>query len=117
MPAKWATLESAIKVIHEADGFAVLAHPGRYPLGKRKFLNLIEQFSQLEGDAIEVSYGGIDPIVQKRLEELSEQSSLYNSVGSDFHSADAHWTNIGKYPSPSQSAIKNAIWNHPRWHF
>lgn len=117
VPANWASLDSAINVIHEADGFAILAHPGRYSMNKRKLIKLVNEFSNLRGDGMETSYGGINPLVQKQLEELSKEASLYNSVGSDFHSTDSHWTNIGKYPALSQAAIKNAIWNHPRWHF
>jgi len=114
---EWPVLQAAISVIQDAEGFAILAHPGRYPLGKRKLELLIDQFSNFGGDGLEVSYGGIDPIMQKRLEQLSESASLYISTGSDFHSADARWTNVGKFPAPSQEAKKNAIWNHPRWHF
>ncbi|NKB32262.1 MAG: PHP domain-containing protein [Pseudomonadales bacterium] len=117
VPFNWQTLATVIETIQKADGMAVLAHPGRYSLSKRKMELLIEQFAKLGGDGIEVSYGGIDPMMQKKLELLADSSSLYVSMGSDFHNAEAHWTDIGKYPTPSAAAIKNAIWNHPRWHF
>ncbi|MDD9889733.1 MAG: PHP domain-containing protein [Gammaproteobacteria bacterium] len=117
VPFQWQSLTKAITTIRSAAGLAVLAHPGRYSFSKRKLESFIEVFSESGGDAIEASYGGIDPVMQKKLEGLAERNCLSISVGSDFHNADAHWTDIGKYPRPSATAIKNAIWNHPRWHF
>lgn len=117
VPFQWQALESAISTVKSAEGLAVLAHPGRYSLNRRKLELLIKDFSKSGGDAIEVSYGGIDPVMQKKLEELADRNSLSISAGSDFHNADSHWTDIGKYPRPSSTAIKNAIWNDPRWHF
>jgi 3',5'-nucleoside bisphosphate phosphatase len=116
VPFSWISLAEAISTVHGAGGLSVLAHPGRYALNKRKLATLVSYFAENEGIGMEVSYGGIDPIMQKHLEQLAESSSLYVSAGSDFHNAEAHWTDIGKFPTPSSAAIKNAIWNHPRWH-
>lgn len=116
-PANWCTLKNAIEAINGASGIAVLAHPGRYPLGKRKLEKLVEDFAAAGGEAMEVSYSNIDPIEKNRLSELSKSKSLYASVGSDFHDAAAHWTRLGKYPSLDASTNENAIWNHSRWHF
>ena len=115
VPFQWQSMVRAIKTVQAANGIAVIAHPGRYPLSRLKLELLINQFKQMGGDAIEVSYGSVQPKMQKKLENLAEKHSLYVSGGSDFHNVEAHWTDIGKYPRVSSSSIKNAIWNHPRW--
>jgi len=117
VPAEWPELEHAVSVISNAGGIAVLAHPGRYPLSRSKLLQLIIDFKDAGGEAMEVSYGNIDPQMRKKLVELATANSLFESQGSDFHSADATWTDLGRFPEPGSSAIKNAIWLHPRWHF
>ncbi|MED5411574.1 MAG: PHP domain-containing protein [Pseudomonadota bacterium] len=116
VPFQWEAMVKAIEIVKAANGIAVIAHPGRYSLSLMKLELLISQFKQMGGDAIEVSYGAVQPKMQKKLEDLAEKYSLYVSVGSDFHNADAHWTDIGKYPRVSSSSIKNAVWNHPKWH-
>lgn len=114
--AQWCSLANAIACITEAGGIAVLAHPGRYPLSKRKLESLIDCFRDNGGEAIETSYSNIDPNTRRHLGELAASKSLYASAGSDFHDAAAHWTDIGKFPGFDQSAKKNAIWLHPKWH-
>lgn len=114
---EWLELAQAIELIKGAGGIAVLAHPGRYSLSKRKLLQLVEAFRDAGGEGLEGSYGNIDPLVRKQLCELALDNELYVSLGSDFHNADRHWTDLGKMPNLDSAAIKNAIWAHPRWHF
>ena len=115
-PGHWSKLEETVATIHASGGIAVLAHPGRYRLGKRQLANLLTEFRECGGEAMETSYGNIDPLEQRKLRELADEHELYQSQGSDFHSAEAHWTSIGKFP-PLHPGIKNAIWHHPRWHY
>ena len=114
--SNWCSLQQAIDCIRVAGGISVIAHPGRYPLSKRKLQALVEGFKQCGGEALEGSYSNIDPIMKKHLCELALSNSLFISAGSDFHDAAAHWTDIGKFPALDQQAIKNAIWLHPKWH-
>ena len=116
VPGQWCSLPEAIRIIQVSGGIPVLAHPGRYRLGKRQLETLVREFRDCGGEAMETSYGNIDPMAQRRLRELAEANALYQSQGSDFHSAGAHWTDIGKFPA-QQPGIKNAIWDHPGWHF
>jgi predicted metal-dependent phosphoesterase TrpH len=113
----WCSLTHAITEIKNAGGIAVLAHPGRYPLSKRRLETLVEDFSAAGGEALEASYSNIEPRSKLHLSELASAHQLYVSVGSDFHDAAAHWTDIGKFPALDQHTQKNAIWCHPRWHF
>lgn len=115
--ADWCPLATAVEAIREAGGISVLAHPGRYPLSRLKLSSLLEDFRLAGGDAMETTYGNIDPLLQKRLQELALSHGLHQSQGSDFHSSEAHWTELGKFPALPWSGTKNAIWHHPRWHF
>jgi predicted metal-dependent phosphoesterase TrpH len=115
-PASWCDLDAAIACINSAGGLAVVAHPSRYPFTRKKLLSLLDDFKQAGGAAIETAYSNLDPLARKNLEEVCEKLELYASCGSDFHSAENTWTDIGKFHSFA-AAKKNAIWNHPEWHF
>lgn len=115
--AQWPALHEAVSIIKQAGGIAVLAHPSRYSLTNTKMNSLVNDFIEAEGEAIEVSFGGIDPLKSRALCDLALQRNLYVSAGSDFHTTDRQWTDLGKFPALESRAIKNAIWNHPRWHF
>jgi predicted metal-dependent phosphoesterase TrpH len=117
VPIAWLELAEAIELIRQAGGIAVLAHPGRYSLSRRKLQQLAEAFRLAGGEGLEGSYGNIDPVMRRQLCELAMEQGLYISQGSDFHNADRHWTDLGKMPNLDTAAIKNAIWDHPRWHF
>ncbi len=117
VPINWMEMHESIELIRTSGGIAVLAHPGRYSLTKRKLQQLVEEFKESGGEAIEGSYGNIDPVTRKHLCELALGHDMYISVGSDFHNAARHWTDLGKMPALDSQATKNAIWNHPRWHF
>ena len=112
----WCSLQEAVQAIVSSGGIAVLAHPGRYALSWRNLDLLIQDFKAAGGDALETSYGNIQPDVRQRLGTLATNSNLYCSSGSDFHDAEASWTDLGKFPPLDSAAIKNAIWLHPRWH-
>lgn len=48
-------IPTAIEIIHQAGGVAVLAHPLRYTLTTKWIKQLIASFKQWDGDAIEVA--------------------------------------------------------------
>ncbi len=114
--ASCCSLAAGIAGIKAAGGIAVLAHPGRYSLSKKKLNLLLEDFKSCGGEAMEGSYSNIDPTTKACLSKLAEEKSLYVSAGSDFHDSAATWTDIGKFPALDQQAKKNAIWLHPKWH-
>ena len=115
--AQWSELDKAVATLRAAGGIAVLAHPGRYPLSRSKLQSLLLDFKNAGGEALEVSYGNIDPNTRKKLLELGSAFELYSSQGSDFHSDHAHWTDLGRFPELGAADKKNAIWSHPGWHF
>lgn len=112
----WCSLTEAINSIRGADGIAVLAHPLRYKLSRGGIETLVAEFIEAGGESIEASYPNLNNKEKQYLETLCQRFSLHASVGSDFHSQEAHWTSIGKFPELGEKAKKNAIWEHPRWH-
>lgn len=114
-PIEWMSLEIAIKLIHEAGGLSVIAHPSRYRFTRTKLKRLLMDFAQHGGAGLETSYANIDPASRAQLTSLAEELGLMVSSGSDFHSDANHWTSIGKF-TVIPPDTKNAIWNHPRWH-
>ena len=74
--------EETIRIIHEAGGIAVLAHPGMY--------NNFELLEELVGeglDGVEVWHPENTPEQQKELEAFAKKHKLLMTGGSDFHGA------------------------------
>lgn len=92
--ANWCDIPTAIEVIHQAGGIAVVAHPMRYQMTNNKIRTLIEDFQQWGGDAVEIA-GGVDLNQQKMLIQWLDKLSLSASVGSDFH-YPCGWIELGK---------------------
>ncbi|MFC0308430.1 PHP domain-containing protein [Gallibacterium trehalosifermentans] len=92
--ANWCDIPTAIEVIHQAGGIAVVAHPMRYQMTNTKIHNLIKDFQQWHGDAVEIA-GGVDHNQQKMLIKWLEALDLLASVGSDFH-YPCGWIELGR---------------------
>lgn len=95
VPHQWISMAEAITVIHQAGGWAVLAHPGRYTLSTKWLKRLIVQFAEAGGDAMEVSLPQQSPHERANLGQWCREHGLLASVGSDFHSPTA-WLELGK---------------------
>lgn len=106
--AQWVDIPTAIDVIHQAGGVAVLAHPLRYTLTAKWIKRLIADFKQAGGDAIEVSGSGQTKDQRLLLARWAQENGLFASVGSDFH-FPCGWIQLGK----SLELPKNCepIWN------
>jgi len=92
-------LEDCIKIIHEAGGLAVLAHPGFHSIEK-----VVEVCVGAGIDGLEVKYfygfgKGEDAKVVRRINELAEKHKLLKTGGSDFHDKN-HGANLGSVPVP-----------------
>lgn len=98
-PIDWMSLEKAVAAIHDAGGYAVLAHPTRYPMSNRRLTYLIEEFSVLGGDAIEIAYPSLSPDKRIWLDGLRDKYDLLASGGSDFHYPDLKWSDLGFFPN------------------
>lgn len=82
---QWAGLDEAVRLIIGAGGVAVLAHPGRYKLSKQEMRQLLTEFKQLGGKAIEVITGSHEKYQYREYAALAREFDFMASRGSDFH--------------------------------
>jgi predicted metal-dependent phosphoesterase TrpH len=85
VPHAWASLAEAIEMIGEAGGVAVVAHPGRYKLNELALHELLNEFANLGGTAIEVATSNHSERDMRRFAELAREFGFEASGGSDFH--------------------------------
>ncbi len=93
---QWASLEEALGWIHQAGGVAVLAHPGRYDMGKEKMSLLMAEFKEQGGEAIEVVTGSHTPDQVPVFAAYAEKYDFLASVGSDFHAPGEGGRELGR---------------------
>jgi predicted metal-dependent phosphoesterase TrpH len=83
--------------ILQAGGIPVLAHPDKYDLTRTKLYQLLQDFVDAGGLAMEVVSGHQDPSVTDKLARAAADFSLLASCGSDFHSPKNPWQSLGGY--------------------
>jgi hypothetical protein len=76
------TIAEAVRIIHQAGGLAILAHPGQHGTRDR-----VHQFILAGGDGIEVRHPGHTAEDTVRLKALVDHYRLVPSGGSDCHGA------------------------------
>ena len=102
------SLEDTIQVIHDSQGFAVLAHPTRYDLSATNIRYLIEIFAKYGGDAVELP-PNIDPASTRQMvDRMIAEHGLKVSVGSDFHGENMPWIKLGNIPRVKEGQV--GIW-------
>lgn len=82
----WISMGEAVELIRGAGGQAVVAHPARYKLSNRRVNDMLKEFKELGGTAIEVACGSHSEDDRRRFALVAMQLQLRSSVGSDFHS-------------------------------
>ena len=82
---QWASLNAAIEWITGSGGVAVLAHPGRYKLSKQEMRELLAEFKEMGGSAIEVITGSHEKHQYREYATLAREFNFMASRGSDFH--------------------------------
>jgi predicted metal-dependent phosphoesterase TrpH len=97
-PHQWTTLSDAVNWIRSSGGKAVIAHPGRYKLGKGALDALLLEFLDMGGDAIEVVTGSHTPEQFLLFANHSERLGLLASRGSDFHGPGESYLDLGRMP-------------------
>lgn len=98
VPGNWADLESAVGWIREAGGQAVIAHPARYKLSATKMRCLLAEFCEVGGEGLEVVSSSHSANDSRNMAQLANQFGLLASCGSDFHSPEQHWAELGRIP-------------------
>jgi predicted metal-dependent phosphoesterase TrpH len=92
----WPALEEAVGWIRDAGGVAVLAHPARYRLTRTKLRELIEAGQENGLEGIEVAGARSTPAEVRWLGEVARRHGLLASAGSDFHSHEQRWIEVGR---------------------
>ncbi|ADI29198.1 3',5'-nucleoside bisphosphate phosphatase [Methylotenera versatilis] len=105
---QWASLEEAIGWIVDSGGVAVLAHPGRYDLGRTNMLLLLEEFRALGGTAIEVVTGSHTGAHYVEFAKYAQMFSLKSSVGTDYHGKGVSFMEMGRLPALPSNCVP--IW-------
>lgn len=95
---RWAALEDAVNWIRGSGGVAVLAHPGRYDLGRTNMAALLAEFRELGGGAVEVVTGSHTPDQYQHFARLAWQFGLQSSMGSDYHGPGHGYLEMGRLP-------------------
>ncbi|MBK9160290.1 MAG: PHP domain-containing protein [Nitrosomonadales bacterium] len=103
VPHQWAVLADAVGWIRGSGGVAVLAHPGRYMcgrngMGKKTMHELLAEFVECGGQAIEVVTGSHTPEQYAEFARYAGEFNLMCSCGSDFHGPGESWRDMGRLP-------------------
>lgn len=112
VPNNWSDMASAIEIIHQANGIAVLAHPSGYKLSAKWLKRLVREFKAAGGDAIEVVLGQQTVDDRNNLIALSKLNQLFASLGSDFHFPSG-WIELGKNMFQPQGV--DWVWQMEKW--
>jgi len=101
---KWADLDESIGWIRASGGIPVLAHPLSYGLTGAWLSRVLSAFTDAGGQALEVVCGAR---TQREAIALSagyaRRFGLLGSVGSDFHTPDTPWIDLGRLPPLPES--------------
>jgi len=107
VPKPILSTEDAIRIIHEAGGIAVIAHPS-----KLSTLDYIDDFLELGLDGLEVWHPDHNEILIQELSEYSLKNGLYQTGGTDFHGEEDFKDYIGNTLVSEQAlADIQTIWN------
>lgn len=110
VPTRWVELATGIGWIDAAGGTAVLAHPKRYKMTATRMKKLLEDYRAAGGRAIEVVCGNSSYDDIQTSARYAREFGFMGSLGSDFHSPDATWIDIGRLkPLPE---LVEPVWKH-----
>jgi 3',5'-nucleoside bisphosphate phosphatase len=93
---EWASLSEAVGWIVGAGGEAVIAHPGRYDMGRVRMNELLGEFRALGGTAIEVVCGSHTTGHVPVFADYAAAFGLKASTGSDFHAPGEGGRDFGR---------------------
>lgn len=82
-----------IRYIHDANGIAVIAHPG-----KLKSLDFLDDFVRLGIDGVEVWHPDHNEEMRFKLTDFCQRNALLKTGGSDFHGEDESSVYFGGVP-------------------
>lgn len=105
VPTQWAALEEVVAWIKAAGGVAVIAHPLRYNMSAKWMNAALAAFKHVGGQAVEVVTGraSVDDI--QRSLQFAIKHQLHASMGSDFHSPENQWVELGRLAALPAKAL------------
>ena len=95
---EWASLADVVNWIHGAGGQAVLAHPGRYKINRQGMRELLTEFRERGGDAIEVLTSSHTHAQYAEYASYALRFGFLASCGSDYHGPGESWMDFGDLP-------------------
>jgi hypothetical protein len=109
--ADWPDLGKIVSAVVAAGGVAVIAHPLRYKLSAGQRRQLLTEFREAGGTAIEVISGNMAPHQVETSLGLALRTGLEGSVGSDCHDPTVPWHRLGRLAKLPPSVTP--VWS--RW--
>ena len=94
----WVSLPTAVEWIRAAGGKAVLAHPGRYKVGREGMRELLGEFRDVGGHGIEVLSSSHTAEQNETFVRHARVFGLLASTGSDYHGPGESWVDLGDMP-------------------
>lgn len=85
----------AIRLIHDANGIAVLAHPPLYKLSRNELNEMVAILSDNGLDGIEAFYSTYHNDQTSHMKQLARDNHLICTGGSDFHGSNKPYIHLG----------------------
>lgn len=95
MPREKLTPEQTIRLITQAGGVAILAHPTLYHLGDSEMNKLLNYLCRSGLKGIEAIYSTYTMGEEIQIRKLARENHLIISGGSDYHGANKPYLNLG----------------------
>jgi predicted metal-dependent phosphoesterase TrpH len=89
------TLSQAVKAVQNAGGITVLAHPNLITRDRQEEVRLLDEFTRLGLEGIEVYYNNMTPEDTEHYRVLALERNLLLTGGSDFHGYKSYG-NLGR---------------------
>lgn len=99
-----------ISVIHDAGGYAVIAHPLLYGMSKNQLELLVESCKKAGADGIEAIYSRNRWSDESDMKQLAKRHNLKITGGSDFHGANKPDICLGT--GTGNLRIPYELWSH-----
>ena len=110
VPHAWVDLAEAVGWIRAAGGVAVIAHPGRYELGRTLLERLVDDFMAAGGQAVEGVSASHSLDETHKFALLAARKNLWASAGSDFHAPGEGGRDVGL--TTDLPPICVPVWSH-----
>lgn len=104
------SLRDACRLIHDAGGAAVWAHPGLHWANLDGLLEKLPQWRQEGLDGLESDYSAHSVELRDRIRRLAQEHGMIFTGGSDFHGAIRPGLSLGEGPEGGE--IADECWNN-----